>query len=382
MTPLSYAVEFLAISQALLAGGAPTPLASFPLKPGEDYHMYLSARINGSEFTCGLDSGGGDRIYLDRGKASAVGIQPTSESRSANPQTATMSTDARAKVTLELGSLKLSDQTLVMQNRPYAAFACNIGLGVLRQYVVEWDYDAPALRVYDAALYKYSGPGREVPFTLQQGSPFVNATLTFPKGDPIEARLAVDTGGGWPAAYLSKSFIDGNSIMSKVSRAVPNIYGMLSTRLEKLSVGAVELPRPIFTLYQERGFGGGAEPDGLLCPGFLRRFKLIFDYPHQKLILEPGSHFRDEMPFDSSGLLVWRQGEAPYRVLKVLEDSPASESGLRQGDIVLEIDGKSAGQLSNAEISEFLMADGRECQLRIQRGEDVLTVKLKLRKLI
>ena len=176
MTPLSYAVEFLAISQALLAGGAPTPLASFPLKPGEDYHMYVSARINGSEFTCGLDSGGGDRIYLDRGKASAVGIQPTSESRSANPQTATMSTDARAKVTLELGSLKLSDQTLVMQNRPYAAFACNIGLGVLRQYVVEWDYDAPALRVYDAALYKYSGPGREVPFTLQQGSPFVNAT--------------------------------------------------------------------------------------------------------------------------------------------------------------------------------------------------------------
>jgi membrane-associated protease RseP (regulator of RpoE activity) len=152
--------------------------------------------------------------------------------------------------------------------------------------------------------------------------------------------------------------------------------------LKKLSVGPVELPRPIFTLHQERGFGGGAEPDGLLCPGFLRRFKLIFDYPHQKLILEPGSHFGDEMPFDSSGLMVWRQGEAPYRVTKVIEDSPASEAGLRQGDIVLEVDGKPAGRLSYAEISNVLMADGRECQLRIRRGEDVSTVKLKLRRLI
>ena len=40
-------------------------------KVGENYGLYLPAHIHGSEFTCSLDSGGGDRIYLDRGKASA-----------------------------------------------------------------------------------------------------------------------------------------------------------------------------------------------------------------------------------------------------------------------------------------------------------------------
>ncbi len=48
------------------------------------------------------------------------------------------------------------------------------------------------------------------------------------------------------------------------------------------------------------GFGGRTEPDGLLCSDFLRRFKLIFDYPRQDLIIEPGRDFRGETPFAST----------------------------------------------------------------------------------
>src|SRR5271165_5313190 len=83
MTP-RFGVALLAVSQGLLAGGPNTPLTSLPLKFGEDYHMYVSARINGSEFTCELDSGGGDRLGLDQAKASAAGIQPTFTGHSAN----------------------------------------------------------------------------------------------------------------------------------------------------------------------------------------------------------------------------------------------------------------------------------------------------------
>jgi hypothetical protein len=48
----------------------------------------------------------------------------------------------------------------------------------------------------------------------------------------------------------------------------------------------------------------------------------------------------------------------------------------------LEIDGRPASQVSMSEISEILQADGRECSLRIKRGEAVLTVKVKLHTLI
>jgi len=62
MTLQYLSLALLATFQVLLSGGPIAPLASVPLKFGENYGLYLPAHIHGSEFTCSLDSGGGDRI--------------------------------------------------------------------------------------------------------------------------------------------------------------------------------------------------------------------------------------------------------------------------------------------------------------------------------
>jgi hypothetical protein len=387
MTLQTLVLASVAFSGMLTAGHSPSPLSVVPLRLGENYVLYLPARINGSEYMCSLDSGGGDRIYLDKTKAIAAGIKPEAEGRSAGPQAASMAADARAKVALEIGGLKLSGQELVMKD---TGSECTIGLTALKHYVVELSYEPPQLRVYSASQYKYSDRGSVAPLVIDDGNPFVKVTLVFPKGDPVSARLALDTGGGRPAGYLSKSFIDRYRIMSMVSKAVPDYWSgmagnqprVLAARLRTMELGDLKLARPIFFLWQVRGFGGANEPDGLLCPDFLRRFTLIIDYPRLKLILEPGPHFGDEMPFDASGTLIYREGGNPYRVFKVTDGSPAAEAGLKEGDTILEVDGRPASQVSVREMTETLQAHGRECSLRIQRGEIVLTLKLKLRRLI
>jgi len=62
--------------------------------------------------------------------------------------------------------------------------------------------------------------------------------------------------------------------------------------LEKLTVGSTALARPLVFLWQVKGFGGSNEPDGLLCPGFLSRYKVTFDYPRRMLILAPAARAR------------------------------------------------------------------------------------------
>ena len=381
---------FLAIPGLLAALEKPSLIATIPLNVGENYRLYLPVRINGAEFSCNLDSGGGDRIYLDKAKALAAGIQPMGEGYSAGPQAASMATDLRAQVTLEIGGLKLPGQELVMQSRPSPDYQCVVGLQTLKHYVVELRYQPPVLRVHAAAQYVVAKLGHAIPFVLDNGNPFVQVVLSLPDGDPIPARLSIDTGGGRYEVYLSKSFVDQHSILTRVPKTVPDFWSgmagdqprVLAARFDKLQFGDLELPRPIASLARVPGFGGVNEPDGLLCPDFLKRFNLTFDYPHLKMILEPGPRFADEAPFDSSGTLIYREGQNPYRVFKVIPGSPAADAGLQPGDTVLEFDGRPASQLSMGEIRAALQSAGRDCSLRIQRGPDVLALKLKLRPLI
>lgn len=266
------------------------------------YQYWIEVRFNGSDpISCGVDSGGGDRIYLDTGRAAKMGIKPTGTGLSAGPQDTNMKQDSRAQVTLEVAGIKLLNQPVLLQSRPYADYSCTIGQTVFRQHIVEVDYEAPAIRLYDPEQFRYDGPGQVLPITLEGGSPFVTATITMLNGKSVQAKLAVDTGGGFALVMLSKRFVDTNKLTSDIKDAVPDRrYGMegqqarvLSARFEKFAVGPFEIPRPVIHFWQVQGFGGSSGPDGLLCGGFLHRFKLIFDYLNQKIILEPNVHFRD-----------------------------------------------------------------------------------------
>jgi hypothetical protein len=70
------AVVLLVLVQVLLVACHFPPVASIPLTRDDDNQLYLSARINGANFTCGLDSGAGDRIYLNRDRASPQAFGP------------------------------------------------------------------------------------------------------------------------------------------------------------------------------------------------------------------------------------------------------------------------------------------------------------------
>ena len=171
-------VVLLLLVQVLLVACRVSPVTSIPLVRSDDYELYLSARINGVKFTCWLDSGAGDRIYLERDRAIAAGIRPTTHGRSAWVSSETMIVDERAKATLELGGLKLDDQEVVVQNMPVPE-DCILGMGTLRQFVVELDYDAPALHLYRSATYQRSATGDAVAFTLKDAGPIVPAIITF-----------------------------------------------------------------------------------------------------------------------------------------------------------------------------------------------------------
>jgi len=70
-----------------------------------------------------------------------------------------------------------------------------------------------------------------------------------------------------------------------------------------------------------------------------------------------------------------------FRVDELLEDSPATEAGLRRDDIILTADGRSAAELTLSSLSEmFEKPVGHK--LSVRRGEQTLQLTLTPRRLI
>jgi hypothetical protein len=281
---------------ALTAGDS----VSIPARLNATHQMFVSARINNSApMSCSLDSGGGANLYLDQTLAATLGVKPTSEGRSASPNDSRMRTDQRAQTSIEVAGLKFENQPVVLRQMPMAEFACVIGLAVFRSYAVDIDYEQRVVRLLDSERLRYAGPGQLLSFSSEGNNVFLETSLILPGGDKVPARLAVDTGGGRFTVLLSKSFADRNRILDRGVPTEPDSsFGyengqpkVVVARFSKLAMGRMELAQPAIHIWRVKGFGGGAEPDGLLCGGALRRFRLIIDYPKHHLFLEPNSQF-------------------------------------------------------------------------------------------
>jgi C-terminal processing protease CtpA/Prc len=149
-----------------------------------------------------------------------------------------------------------------------------------------------------------------------------------------------------------------------------------------MQLGGLTIQQPIISLSQDAE-GALASPDfdGVIGGELLRRFKVIFDPARRQLILESNAHFAEPYEHNMSGIGLRAEGEN-FRVIKihrVIEDSPASEAGLREGDVIIAIGGQPVSSLE--QLYQMFKQEGREYDLSIMRGRDRLQVRLKLRRL-
>ena len=153
---------------------------------------------------------------------------------------------------------------------------------------------------------------------------------------------------------------------------------MFRGRLTGLRLGPYMLRQPVVSFSANEHLGLLASPDiGALIGGaILERFVVTFDLPHRRIFIEPNSHFHDAFAANESGIALLAH-DGRLEVAGVESGSPGERAGVRDGDVVIEIDHRPASELDLQTI-DGLLQPARNVPMTFRRGGKTLQVVVNI----
>jgi hypothetical protein len=215
-----------------------------------------------------------------------------------------------------------------------------IGYSFLSRYIVKINFDSLHISVFLPGFIKYPEKG----FLLHphfRGLPIV--PLTIKDSKTISSNYYFDTGAGL-CFLLSQQFEEDSSVLIKrrkpVSVQVQGLGGrklMKLTIIKQLQLGPYKFRKvPTYILQDDYNILAYPSQGGLIGDDILRRFNIILNYPQREIHLLPNSHFRDLFDYSYTGMTMYYVN-GKIIVDDIIEGSPASKSGLKNGDIILSV---------------------------------------------
>jgi hypothetical protein len=385
-----------------------------------------------------LDTGAG-YIALDEPLAIALGI-------SAEPRAGQIDFTRSPLPRLRLGDLDLAQvQSLTFDADVIRNVTDRPVLGLIGQQPMNdralWiDYQAKRLALVPVAAGDSSSPAASrrilasllpasaiaIPFRMAAGGKVLIEARVVPRqGTPSRwLTFVFDTGATKCAVFVSSEdslegaarwqpsihaletpTLLGRSAASLIRAAHVEVRGTRRSREAVLSTGAQRASKPsdsaritsaravapdVDVLLVDSPLGrelsrvAGEKVSGLLGYSFLRRFRIVCDYPHRILWLDPVVGFRDDRPFEQShaGIQLERQVGA-VRVMSVARPSPAERAGIQPGDEVIEIDRVHAAEASLSDLGRRMEGrPGTLFSLTIRRGEHETSYRLRRQRLL
>jgi hypothetical protein len=350
-----------------------------------DGRIYAEVQLNGAgPYRFVVDTGGGGEDALTEDTAAALGL-PGSASYSVSGvgEKTSQAYDSHVD-TLELAGRSLHDLPVMVVPAPalrtptgVSDVAGLIGYGTLQHFAVTIDYSARTLTLSDAPPPAPAGRV-VVPFTLVDEVPTVSGAL-----DGIPATFLVDTGDR-SALTLFTPFVGASGLGARFPDAASGITGWgvggpVRARLVRPGTlvlgepaaapdGAVSIAAPLTRLSEQKaGMFASTEASGSIGFAVLHGFRLTVDYPGHVLELDPQpSEVSDAT--DRGGLWL-NADEGGVRVAAVWSDGAAQRAGVREGDLLVAVEGQPTAGEEPAQVREcFQRPAGTAVHVTVARG--------------
>jgi len=328
-----------------------------------------------------LDSGY-EYSLLDSATAQLAGIAVSAPETVAQPGGSVTQGWARA-VPLAIGNHPFRPDSLAVLpldgmapvvGKPLAGL---LGNDFFERYVVTIDYASRTVALASPDDWRPPAGATELRVWVEDGEPFVLATL-WAGGRSVPAKLKLDT-GSLSGLGLNGSFVAQSRLIpaswpkrSMSGIAVGGATRNFVSRLDSMELAGVVIPQPVVGWSEDLARIGDA---GTLGAPNLSRFRVTFDYPRHRLVLQPRADATARETWEGAGMLLVQVPGGDLVVALVLPASAADSAGIAAGDLLRRVGTIDAGSMGLDSLRRYFRHPGTVDTLQLSRnGQDRVAV--------
>ena len=302
-----------------------------------------------------------------------------------------------------------------------------IGYDLFRDFVVEINYGSEYIKFHDPEFYKEkeNKKSQKLPLFIRRNKAYIEGNIGLNTAKDVPVKLLIDTGSS-DAVWLFKDEEKGLGIPEQNYQDFlgqglnGSIYGK-RTKVNRINLGEFALKDAKAAFPDMETFSSSVvigNRNGSIGGAILKRFNIIFNYPAKEITLKKNSHFNDPFQYNMCGLQLQHNGvryiadriadrtgvvfnnkrkfgdvqilmQNQTRLSLVPEiivsgiraDSPAEEAGLKEGDIILAVNGKRIHSYKLQEVMKMLNEkEGKRIKVLIERYNKDLLFSFVLKK--
>lgn len=268
-----------------------------------------------------------------------------------------------------------------------------LGYELFSRFVVKVDYQKKQLTVMLPAHFKSKKGYQSVSMRIENTKPYIKVNLEM-NDSIMVTNLFVDSGASHGLFLQSENATlktPGKHVNTILGRGIGGeITGKLA-RVKSIKIGTHTLQNVLAGFPDTPGFSDSIPEsrfesrDGSIGGEVLSRFTVIYNFPQEMLYLKKNVAFNRVAYFDLSGITVIATGKHLDRfvISAIRENSPAQQTDVLAGDVIVNINGHPASELGlEAIIKQLNTRPGKEITLRLDRNGESIKRKLTLQELL
>lgn len=267
-----------------------------------------------------------------------------------------------------------------------------LGYDLFSRFVIEIDYNNLLLTIHNPDTFKPRRKYTEIPINVEDTKPYLEACLTMNDSARLPVKLMIDTGASQPLMLSTSSAekiqVPEKNVKGYLGRGLSGeIYGAMG-RIACLGFDEFMLVEVISSFPEDSSMHAmfsERKQNGNIGGEILKRFTVIFDYANEKLYLDKNRAYKKPFSYNMSGisLMAIGPGFSIFIISNIIEPSPASKVGLKEGDIVLKVNGIRSKDLTLSAFSELVhKRPGKRIRITVYRDGEFLKKKFRLERIL